>query len=144
MEKILKTFLNSYALVGFFAVFGFWLFFKRKGDGVKSTNSTVNDAIYELDSAFNAVGTFDWDTDKVLVVFQKLSSSDIKKLYKDFGTRYYNKVIRKYQVLEIFGDYGVSTEMNLQNILEEELGTTQKEQLKIIHENKGLQYPYLS
>lgn len=144
MEKIIKTLFNSYALTGFFAVFGYWLFFKKEEKDKESNNPTVNDIINLLDTAFNSVGTFDWDTDIVVSTFNKMSATEIKILYRDFGYRMYNKLTRKYQAIKLFGDYGVSHKLNLQSILQEELGSKQLIELKNIHIEKGLEFPYLA
>lgn len=141
MEKFFKTFLNSYALIGFFTIMGYWLFFKRKkgGDG-QSINPKVNDAINILDNAFNRYGT---EFQDIKDVFSKLSSSEIKRLYKDFGIRRYNSITGVYGNVYPFELENIVTDLNLRGILEQELDSDEHEIIKKIHESKGLEYPYL-
>lgn len=139
MDRILKTFLNSYALVGFFTVMGYWLFFRRNNKG-SSSNPKVNSSINILDNAMNRFGT---NFEDIKQVFSDLNKYEIITLYKDFGIRRYDELTGTYVKIS-FEFANIVTDKDLRGILDSELDSSQHEELKQIHESKGLQYPYLT
>ncbi|WP_064967061.1 hypothetical protein [Tenacibaculum ovolyticum] len=104
MEKIIKTLFNSYALTGFFAVFGYWLFFKDKGKGkdqedeyiqdIDTTGTTLNDVEAKVianicetafENSWSEGGTDEKTLNRVLL---NLTNPSFNHVYKSYGIRF--------------------------------------------------------
>ncbi|WP_237275584.1 hypothetical protein [Tenacibaculum ovolyticum] len=93
MDKIIKTLFNSYALTGFFAVFGLWLFFKKKEN--KSTNLVYVDysgtSLTDVQAksyaqiCLWAVGDLGTDEDTLYNTLLPLSNQSFNHVYSMFG-----------------------------------------------------------
>lgn len=113
------------------------------GKNQQSANSTVSDVINILDNSFDKFGTFNKDHLPIFEALKKLQKSELQRLHKDFGAKFYNPVTRMYGVTNI-GDFGISSPRDLNAIFDLEFDPGQIEQLKKIYNSKDLQFPYIT
>lgn len=95
IDNVLKTILNSYALIGFFGVFGFWLFFGRKTKpnsnlaNPTTHGSTLTDveAKSYANVCYEAMEPYGTDEDLLSKVLLNLNDPTFNHVYKAFGKR---------------------------------------------------------
>ena len=92
---------------------------------------------------FDKYGTFNKDHEPIFKVIKTLSTSEIIRLHKDFGTRLYNPVTRTYKLFSVFGWRGYSQEKGLNALFDSEYDENQLQLLTDIYKEKGLEFPYL-
>lgn len=126
MKKIsfIKKFL-SVELVLLILGLTFLYTFKRK-EKATSTNVNVNKAIASIDYSINMLGT---DEDLIFDTFKGLNLLEIKLLFKDFGTRFYNELTGEYILFSILSGWGASKELDLKGLLLAELNDSEIEDL---------------
>ena len=117
--------------------------FKKKDEQKRSDDPVIDSAIIKIDSAFNALGTFDSDVLPVLNILKSLTGSQIVKLHEDFGIRYYNSLTGKYKLLDTGSYGGLTQKHNLSSLYVKEFSSAQIEILKKIYFDKGLAYPFV-
>lgn len=98
MTTYFKTALNSYAFIGFFTIFGYWLFFNRNKNKVKpklSDVKTINSSLTDIQaesyadscySSFNYVLGFD-DVETLNRILLPLDNDSFNHVYKKFGLK---------------------------------------------------------
>lgn len=132
MDKILKTFLNSPAFIGFFAIFGYWLFFKPKNKTLDSL-STTNPLSYEdskkyADALHVAMGSTFLDYETIKTVLSKLNADSYKQVYNTFGLRGY---------IDLFGGHGtdlpMATQLNLFQWFNEEVTGSRRKEIEKLY-----------
>lgn len=109
----------------------------------KSDDNEVNNAIDIIDSSFRKFGTFNKHHEPIFEMLENLNSQKIRKLHKDFGTRYYNPITRIYALTNI-GNIGISEPLGLNALYYAEFDETQIERLKRIYFDKGVNFPFTS
>ncbi len=127
----------SYLLGGAFV----WLLFLRKKQFTFSDDEKVNSAIGILDSCFNSFGTFDSDLEPIFGVLEKMSLAELLRLHRDFGTRYYNTITRKYSLFSFLEGYAVARPLTLSAIMYQEFDDIQIKRIEDIYSSKGLSFP---
>jgi hypothetical protein len=140
MKKILKYKFYIIAILVIIFINKIINFFTTKE---KSKDSSVNDAILSLDTAFDSFGTFNSDHKGIFTTIKGLSTTQIKRLHKDFGTRYYNFITSKYIIFSILSGLGTSKPINLNGLYEKELDEDQLSELKKIYNQKELDFPFI-
>ena len=111
-------------------------YFKRKSKGLTG-DLQVDSAISKLDFAVNQFGT---DEELIFETLKSLSSSEIKKLFKGFGFRYYNQLTGQYSLISILEGFAVARQMDLKEILLNELSSDDIENLKNILLDKNYNF----
>ena len=117
---------------------------RKKQQTATSTDPTVNDAIKQIDFAIDRLGTKE---ELVYSVFERLTKSEIIRLYKDFGYRTYNTIMGEYVHLSPTEEaiFVTPNSYNLQALLGYEMSSKkEQEKLKKLHKNKGLDFPFIS
>lgn len=92
MDKILKEIFNSYAMIGFFTIAGYWLFLKKKPKphsvidvDITGSNLTDNQAKSYADICLWAVGDLGTDEDALYNTLLPLTNASFNHVYKMFG-----------------------------------------------------------
>lgn len=150
MKQVAKFIKNYALLIGgilllliVFLLGGFKGFFPDKTVKPKSDNKVVDSAIHILDQSFNSLGTFDSDLIPIFKVLEDLTKSELIRLHKDFGYRYYNPLTRRYSAIQILEGYALARQLDLNAIYNSELDSSQLLKLSTIYKSKGLDFPYL-
>ena len=102
-----------------------------------SDDAVIDDSIHKLNVAIDRFGT---NVPLINEVFENLNLSKIKRLFKDFGTRYYNSLTGKYQLFSFMEGISYPKPLNLKALLIEELDSKELENLKSILTNKGFKF----
>jgi hypothetical protein len=140
MRKILKYKFYIIAIIAIIFISKIINFFTPKE---KSKDKSVNDAILSLDTAFDSFGTFDSDHEVIFTTIKGLSSTQIRRLHKDFGTRYHNFITGKYIIFSFLSGFGTSKPINLNGLYDKEFSDNQISKIKTIYNQKGLDFPFV-
>lgn len=144
MRNFLKIFNSSAFQVGLILIIAKYFFdnfFNHSRVVKKSSNSTVNSVINLIDNSLDKWGTFNKDHYPIFKALISLSSSEIRLLHKDFGTRAYNPIHRQYG---FSNGFFLSKHKDLNSLFDSEFDPLQLKKIKSIYSEKGLAFPMIS
>lgn len=135
---------SNYILIfSFFALISFFIFFKSRKQKRRSNDNKVQNLIDLIDNSLSKIGTFNSDHDNLDYPLSQLTRSQIIKLHKDFGYRYYNPIFKMYGLTNI-GSFGISEKKDLNSLFYSELDENQIKRLNDIYKSKNLSFPLLT
>jgi hypothetical protein len=148
LKYLKKSFLSKNLIlvsIIVFLIYSIWdkIMFFIKGSVNRSNDKQVQSVIDLIDNSLSKFGTFNEDHIILDYPLSQLTKSQLIKLHKDFGYRYYNPLTRMYGITNI-GNIGISESKDLNGLFDSELDVNQINRLNDIYVSKGLSFPLIN